>query len=77
MNDRHPSRAVLADVPAIVTPDGGPATIVRDGETERMATEERFADAIAEGLRAGLKGMGGRRDERASGLAGELTRGAS
>ena len=42
----------------IVTPDGGPATIVRDGETGRIATDERFADAIAEMLRAGPKGMG-------------------
>ena len=39
--------ALSSGVPAIVTPDGGPCTIVRDGETGRIATDEHFATAIA------------------------------
>jgi glycosyltransferase involved in cell wall biosynthesis len=39
--------ALASGVPAIVTPDGGPATIVRDGVTGRIATDEDFAAAIA------------------------------
>ena len=39
--------ALSSGVPAIVTPDGGPCTIVRDGETGRIATDEDFASAIA------------------------------
>ena len=40
--------ALASGVPAIVTPDGGPKTIVRDGETGRIVTDEEFAPAIAE-----------------------------
>jgi phosphatidylinositol alpha 1,6-mannosyltransferase len=38
--------ALASGVPAIVTPDGGPCTIVRDGETGRIVTDENFAAAI-------------------------------
>ena len=33
-------------MPAIVTPDGGPRTIVRDGETGRIVPDDQFAAAI-------------------------------
>ena len=39
--------ALASGVPAIVTPDGGPRYIVRDGETGRIAPDEGFAGAIA------------------------------
>ena len=39
--------AMASGVPAIVTPDGGPCTIVRDGVTGRVAMDEEFASAIA------------------------------
>jgi len=39
--------ALACGVPAIVTPDGGPKTIVRDGETGRVVEDEQFAAAIA------------------------------
>jgi glycosyltransferase involved in cell wall biosynthesis len=39
--------ALASGVPAIVTPDGGPKTIVRDGETGRIVPETEFAAAIA------------------------------
>jgi glycosyltransferase involved in cell wall biosynthesis len=39
--------ALASGVPAIVTPDGGPKTIVRDGETGRIVPDDRFAAAIA------------------------------
>lgn len=39
--------ALASGVPAIVTPDGGPRTIVRDGETGRIAVDGEFAQAIA------------------------------
>ena len=39
--------ALASGVPAIVTPDGGPCTIVRDGETGRIAPDGDFAAAIA------------------------------
>ena len=39
--------ALSSGVPAIVTPDGGPKTIVRDGETGRIVPDDRFASAIA------------------------------
>jgi phosphatidylinositol alpha 1,6-mannosyltransferase len=38
--------ALASGVPALVTPDGGPAHIVRDGLTGRIATDAAFADAI-------------------------------
>ena len=39
--------ALSSGVPAIVTPDGGPKTIVRDGETGRIVPDDQFARAIA------------------------------
>jgi phosphatidylinositol alpha 1,6-mannosyltransferase len=42
--------AMASGVPAIVTPDGGPKTIVRDGETGRIVPDEDFAAGIAEVL---------------------------
>jgi glycosyltransferase involved in cell wall biosynthesis len=43
--------ALASGVPAIVTPDGGPPTIVRDGETGRIVGDEEFAKAVAGVLR--------------------------
>ncbi len=40
--------ALASGVPAVVTPNGGPATIVHDGATGRVAEDEDFAAAIAE-----------------------------
>jgi phosphatidylinositol alpha 1,6-mannosyltransferase len=40
--------ALASGVPAIVTPDGGPPTIVRDDVTGRIAADENFAHAIAQ-----------------------------
>jgi glycosyltransferase involved in cell wall biosynthesis len=42
--------ALSSGVPAIVTPDGGPKTIVRDGETGCIVPDDRFASAIAQVL---------------------------
>ncbi len=39
--------ALASGVPAIVTPDGGPRTIVRDGETGRIVPDEQFTAVIA------------------------------
>jgi glycosyltransferase involved in cell wall biosynthesis len=39
--------ALASGVPAIVTPDGGPCTIVRDGEMGRIAPDDEFAAAVA------------------------------
>jgi glycosyltransferase involved in cell wall biosynthesis len=39
--------AMASGVPAVVTPDGGPRTIVRDGETGRIVPDEGFAAAVA------------------------------
>jgi glycosyltransferase involved in cell wall biosynthesis len=39
--------ALASGVPAVVTPDGGPKTIVRDGETGRIVSDAEFASAIA------------------------------
>jgi glycosyltransferase involved in cell wall biosynthesis len=38
---------MASGVPAIVTPDGGPKTIVRDGVTGRVVQDEDFAAAVA------------------------------
>lgn len=38
--------ALASGVPAIVTPDGGPASIVRDGVTGRVVLDRDFASAI-------------------------------
>jgi len=40
--------AMASGVPAIVTPDGGPRSIVRDGETGRIVPDEQFTPAIVE-----------------------------
>jgi glycosyltransferase involved in cell wall biosynthesis len=39
--------ALSSGVPAVVTPDGGPCTIVRDGETGRIVPDAEFAAAVA------------------------------
>jgi glycosyltransferase involved in cell wall biosynthesis len=39
--------ALASGVPAIVTPDGGPARIVRDGDTGYIRADQDFAAAIA------------------------------
>jgi glycosyltransferase involved in cell wall biosynthesis len=39
--------ALASGVPAIVTPDGGPPTIVRDGVTGRIVRDDEFAAAVA------------------------------
>ena len=39
--------ALASGVPAIVTPDGGPKTIVRDGVTGRIAEDADFTAAVA------------------------------
>jgi glycosyltransferase involved in cell wall biosynthesis len=39
--------ALASGVPAIVTPDGGPASIVRDGETGRVIPDAGFSAAVA------------------------------
>ena len=38
--------ALASGVPAIVTPDGGPCTIVRDGVTGRIVADDQFSAAI-------------------------------
>jgi phosphatidylinositol alpha 1,6-mannosyltransferase len=40
--------ALASGVPAIVTPDGGPKTIVRDGLTGRIVPDAQFSAAVAE-----------------------------
>ena len=39
--------ALASGVPAVVTPDGGPKYIVRDGETGFVVPDDGFAQAIA------------------------------
>jgi phosphatidylinositol alpha 1,6-mannosyltransferase len=39
--------ALASGVPAIVTPDGGPRYIVKDGETGSIATDDGFSGAVA------------------------------
>ncbi len=39
--------ALASGVPSVVTPDGGPRYIVRDGETGTIATDDKFSSAIA------------------------------
>jgi len=43
--------ALASGVPAIVTPDGGPPTIIREGVTGRIVADEDFANAVASLLR--------------------------
>jgi phosphatidylinositol alpha 1,6-mannosyltransferase len=40
--------ALASGVPAVVTPDGGPKFIVRDGETGFVTEDDRFSEAVAE-----------------------------
>jgi len=40
--------ALASGVPSVVTPNGGPCTIVQDGETGRIVPDEQFATAVAE-----------------------------
>ena len=40
--------ALASGVPAIVTPDGGPRTIVQEGVTGLIRTDDGFADAVEE-----------------------------
>jgi len=39
--------ALASGVPAVVTPDGGPKFIVRDGETGFVTDDDHFAEAVA------------------------------
>jgi glycosyltransferase involved in cell wall biosynthesis len=39
--------ALASGVPAIVTPDGGPKSIVREGQTGRIVDDSDFAPAVA------------------------------
>jgi phosphatidylinositol alpha 1,6-mannosyltransferase len=39
--------ALASGVPAVVTPDGGPRYIVKDGETGCIATDDGFSTAVA------------------------------
>jgi glycosyltransferase involved in cell wall biosynthesis len=39
--------ALASGVPAVVTPNGGPCTIVHDGETGRIVPDSEFAAAVA------------------------------
>ena len=43
--------ALASGVPAVVTPDGGPKFIVRDGETGFVTNDDHFAAAVAELVR--------------------------
>jgi phosphatidylinositol alpha 1,6-mannosyltransferase len=39
--------ALASSVPAVVTPDGGPRYIVKEGETGFVATDDQFSEAVA------------------------------
>jgi glycosyltransferase involved in cell wall biosynthesis len=56
--------ALSSGVPAIVTPDGGPCTIVRDNITGRIVADEDFASAISAILANPDKHTRMRRDAR-------------
>jgi phosphatidylinositol alpha 1,6-mannosyltransferase len=43
--------ALASGVPAVVTPDGGPKFIVRDGETGFVTEDDHFAEKVAELVR--------------------------
>jgi glycosyltransferase involved in cell wall biosynthesis len=60
--------ALASGVPAIVTPDGGPCTIVRDGETGRVVPDEDFAAAVASVLADPMKHAEMRRAARTHAL---------
>jgi glycosyltransferase involved in cell wall biosynthesis len=61
--------AQASGVPAIVTPDGGPCTIVRDGETGRVVPDEEFAAAVAGVLADPVKHAAMREAARAHALS--------
>jgi phosphatidylinositol alpha 1,6-mannosyltransferase len=63
--------ALASGVPAVVTPDGGPKYIVRDGETGFVTTDDRFAETVAMLVRdrARLERMRVRAREYASGCS--------
>jgi phosphatidylinositol alpha 1,6-mannosyltransferase len=42
--------ALASGVPAIVTPDGGPSTIIRDGVTGRISPDAEFSKAVVDAL---------------------------
>jgi glycosyltransferase involved in cell wall biosynthesis len=67
--------ALASGVPAVVTPDGGPKFIVRDGETGFVVPDDGFAGAIA--LLAGDRQMGGERLRRMRRAARAYARGCS
>ena len=60
--------ALASGVPAIVTPDGGPCTIVRDGQTGRIVPDADFSFAIADLLADPAKHAQMRLDARAYAL---------
>ena len=60
--------ALASGVPAIVTPDGGPCTIVRDGQTGRIVSDADFSFAIADLLADPAKHAQMRLDARAYAL---------
>ncbi len=60
--------ALASGVPAIVTRDGGPKTIVHDGETGRVVPDEDFASAIAGVLADGERHAAMRQAARAYAL---------
>jgi phosphatidylinositol alpha 1,6-mannosyltransferase len=45
--------ALASGVPAIVTPDGGPCSIVKDGVTGRIAQDKEFAAVVASTMKNG------------------------
>lgn len=57
--------ALASGVPAIVTPEGGPCTIVQDGVTGRIVADEQFVFAIEEILENPEKHAAMRRAARA------------
>jgi glycosyltransferase involved in cell wall biosynthesis len=60
--------ALASGVPAIVTPDGGPCTIVRNGQTGCVVPDEQFAAAVADILADPVKHAAMREDARAYAL---------
>lgn len=61
--------ALASGVPAVVTPDGGPKSLVQEGRTGRIARDEEFAAAVAAILRDASRHEIMRRNARAFALA--------
>ena len=57
--------ALASGVPAIVTPDGGPKSIVREGQTGRIVNDWDFASAVASVLAEPVKHAAMRETSRA------------